>query len=165
MTEAHFNAEPKLDCQVKHLNFDDLTVGKKASFETTVREEDIAGFVGLSGDASPIHLEDSFASVRGFRGRIVHGVLTAAYVSRLIGVYLPGANGLLQTIELQFRQPCYPGMTIRVSGKIVRRIEAVKVVRIKIDVIDVNSGMILSNGIVQSVILDQTSKKPMNEEV
>lgn len=138
--------------------FEELTVGKKDSFETTVSEKHVAGFVDLSGDSSPIHVEDSFAEVRGFQSRIVHGVLIASYVSRFIGIYLPGANGLLQTMDMQFRQPCYPGTTIRVSGEIVRRMESVRAVRIKITVTDVDTGIILSNGTVQSGILDRPSQ-------
>ncbi|MBU0506324.1 MAG: MaoC/PaaZ C-terminal domain-containing protein [bacterium] len=137
--------------------FEELTIGMTAQFDTVVTDSDVSSFVDLSGDSSPIHMVTKFAEDRGFRDRIVHGVLVASYVSRLIGVYLPGANGLLQTIEMQFRKPCYSGMRIRVSGEIVRRIESVRAVRINIKVTDLDSEAILSNGTVQSGILDLTT--------
>ena len=139
---------------MNHYTFDDLNVGKRNSIEITIREEDILAFAKLSGDMSPIHLDDNFARSKGFKSRIAHGALLASYVSRFIGVYLPGANGLLQMIEMQFHRPCYPDTTIRIEGEVVRQIESVRVIRLKITLTDAGNEVVLASGTVQSGILD-----------
>jgi len=147
---------------MNYYTFEELSVGTRDSIEVILREDDIFEFVKLSGDESPIHVDDEFARRKGFKNRIAHGVLLASYVSRFIGVHLPGANGLLQTIEMQFRRPCYPGRPLRIQGEVMRQIEAVRAVRIKITVSDICDGTLLATGTVQCGILDRPQEEKPN---
>lgn len=136
-------------------SFSEMIVGKKECIEVQVGEKEIDLFAELSGDVSPIHLDDSFAKGKGFKSRIAHGSLLVSYVSRLIGTMLPGANGLLQSISLDFRRPCYAGTKIKIEGEVIKQVVSVHVIRIKILVTDSVTKEILATGQVQSGIEDE----------
>lgn len=139
---------------MNYYTFSELLVGKKESLEVQIGGQQIYAFAELSGDVSPVHVDDVFAKGKGFNSRIAHGALLVAYVSRFIGTLLPGANGLLQSITIEFRRPCYPGTKIRIEGEVVKRVEFLHVIRLKIIVTDSVTGEILVTAQVQSGIGD-----------
>ena len=65
-----------------------------------------------------------------------HGLLVGAYISSLIGMKLPGRHGLLQSINCQFRAPCYAPNILTIVGTVTKRSEAIRVVGIGITVSD-----------------------------
>ena len=96
---------------------EDLAVGDSAERSFTVREEDITAFAEVSGDHNPVHLDEGFAQGTAFKGRIAHGMLTAAYVSAVLGNELPGPGSVYLSQSLRFRRPVRIGdaVTVRVS--------------------------------------------------
>ena len=108
--------------------FDDIQVGGTATHEFDITNEMLDQFIALSGDCSPIHVSDDYARERGFHGRIVHGLLLGALVSKVVGTQLPGKFSVLQRVELNFRHPCYPSDHVSVELHVREKIEAVKVV-------------------------------------
>ena len=134
--------------------FSELVVGKKERIEIQISEKEIDAFAELSGDVSPIHIDDSFAKGRGLKSRIAHGALLVSYVSRFIGTMLPGSNGLLQTVNMEFRRPCYPGTEIKIEGEITKQVASVRVVRIKILITESRTGEVLATGQVQSGVVE-----------
>ena len=70
-----------------------------------VRAEDVARFVELTGDDNPVHVDEQYASRSGVGGRVVHGMLTAGYVSTVIGTILPGPGALWLSQRFNFRAP------------------------------------------------------------
>ena len=98
--------------------WDDLTLGMSAQFDVEVTSELMTAFANLSGDVNPLHMDDQFAQNAGFPGRVVFGMLTASFYSRLVGVYLPGKRALLDGIDLEFKSPAFIGDRLSVSGEI-----------------------------------------------
>ena len=72
------------------LYFEDLEIGMSASYGKTVTETDIVMFAGLSGDTNPVHLNQEYAETTMFEGRIAHGMLSAGFISTVLGTRLPG---------------------------------------------------------------------------
>jgi len=70
----------------------------------------------VSGDVNPMHLDNEFAQKFGFVNKVVYGMLTSAFYSQLVGVYLPGKYALLQGINITFQKPVYVGDQLCVSG-------------------------------------------------
>jgi len=116
--------------------FDDLQIGKQETLVVEITPEDIDDFADFSGDFSSIHMNDAYAKSRGFNSRLAHGLQVGAYLSAFLGMKLPGKHGLLQAIQSQFRAPCYAPNTLTITGRIIRRSEAVKVVTIQFTVVD-----------------------------
>ncbi len=91
---------------------DDITVGMTASFVKTVSEDDIVAFADLSGDHNPVHLDQAYAETTVFKGRIAHGMLSAAFISTALGTKLPGAGCIYLSQNLKFRAPVKIGDTV-----------------------------------------------------
>ena len=92
---------------------EDLSVGMTAVFAKTVTEADIVLFAGISGDINPVHLNHEFATETMFEGRIAHGMLTASFISTVIGTKLPGPGAIYLKQSLNFRAPVRAGDTVR----------------------------------------------------
>ena len=91
---------------------EDLTVGMSASYAKTITEADIVIFAGISGDNNPLHLNEEFAKESIFKGRIAHGMLTAVFISTVLGTKLPGPGCVYMNQEVKFRAPVRPGETV-----------------------------------------------------
>lgn len=124
-------------------------VGRSAKRTFTVSEALVDRFVELSGDRSAIHVSDAAAVARGFTGRVAHGMLLGALTSAVLGTELPGDAGILQTVELAFRQPCYVGdrITVHVAARELFASVATLVLDVRIVRDD---GTVLATGSVRS---------------
>ena len=97
----------------KHgLYLDDLEVGMTAIYAKTVTEADIVMFAGVSGDTNPVHLDALFADQTPFKGRIAHGMLSASFISTVLGTRLPGPGCIYLSQSLKFRAPVKAGDTV-----------------------------------------------------
>jgi 3-hydroxybutyryl-CoA dehydratase len=94
------------------LFLEDLKVGQQAMYGRTVTDADILAFAGVSGDTNPIHLHDGFAKGTRFGQRIAHGMLSAGYISTVIGTKLPGPGAIYVSQSLNFMAPVLVGETI-----------------------------------------------------
>ena len=97
--------------------FNEIKVGMSAAFNVVVTEEMQDNFLKLSGDNNPMHVDCEYATLSGFKDRVVYGMLTSAFYSRLAGVYLPGRNCLLQECKISFNKPVYIGDKLKVYGE------------------------------------------------
>lgn len=91
---------------------EDLTVGMTAVYAKTVTEADIVMFAGISGDTNPVHLDAIFADQTAFRGRIAHGMLSASFISTVLGTRLPGPGCIYLGQTLKFKAPVKAGETV-----------------------------------------------------
>jgi 3-hydroxybutyryl-CoA dehydratase len=91
---------------------DRLTVGDAAEFSKTVSESDIYLYAGVTGDFNPAHIDAVYAAGTFFKKRIAHGMLTAGFISAVIGTRLPGTGTIYLKQELRFLAPVYVGDTI-----------------------------------------------------
>ena len=92
--------------------FEDLSVGMTATFTKTVGEAEIGMFAELSGDFNPVHLDEEFARATPFKGRIAHGMLSAAFISTVFGTRLPGPGCIYVSQNLTFKRPVRLGDTV-----------------------------------------------------
>lgn len=97
--------------------FEDLNPGMSADFAKTVTETDIVMFAGISGDFNPVHINEDFAKSTVFEGRIAHGMLSAAFVSTVLGTKLPGPGCIYVSQSLKFKAP------VRVGDTVVAKVE------------------------------------------
>ena len=128
------------------LSFKDCVLGMQAEFSQTITEELVNAFIACSGDYNPIHTDEAYASQTPLHGRITHGMMAAAFFSRMIGMYLPGMFDLYLSQQLNFRKPVYIGDTVIVRGTITQRTESVHVIRVHTEMIHAVSGEVLVDG-------------------
>ena len=85
---------------MKGKSINDICIGDTASFQKTLTETDVYLFSGISGDANPAHLNQVEAEKTIFKGRIVHGMLTASLISAVLGMQLPGPGTIYLSQDL-----------------------------------------------------------------
>ena len=102
--------------------FEDLEVGQEASLSNTVTEDVINAFADVSGDRNPVHLDEAYAATTMFKGRIAHGMLSAAYISAVFGMKLPGPGAIYISQTLAFKAPVKIGDTVVTTVKLVELI-------------------------------------------
>lgn len=133
--------------------FADMQPGLSERFTVTVEERDHLAFREVSGDISPLHVDEEYAKERGFEGRVVPGLLTASYYSRLVGVHLPGKNALLHGVKVTFHNPVYVGDTLEVYGEVSHVNEAYRQIEIKCRVTS-ESGVKISSGTIKAGVAE-----------
>lgn len=96
-------------------HIDQLQPGMSASIAKTVTEADIILFAGISTDVNPAHLDEEYAKGTMFGGRIAHGMLSAGFISAVLGNHLPGPGTIYLSQTLKFKAPVRPGDTVRAT--------------------------------------------------
>jgi 3-hydroxybutyryl-CoA dehydratase len=129
-------------CDVKYA---DIQVGAKASMSKTVTEHDVYTFAGLSGDFNPVHVNNEFAKTTMFKERIAHGMLSAGFISAVLGTALPGVNTIYLAQDLAFKAPVKIGDTVTATVEVIEKNDAKKRLILKTTVIN-QVGIVVVDG-------------------
>jgi acyl dehydratase len=148
-----------MDFSISKFSIRDLYEGQVFSFSTLICEDDVNKFANLSGDVNPLHMIDEFAVNRGFSRRVVHGVLLSSYVSRLVGIHLPGENALIHSINLRFMLPAYINDTIKVEAVVDQISIITNTIVLSVGIRNVNTQSLLVKGNVQVGFTENINKQ------
>lgn len=140
--------------QMNNYQFPDLVPGLTEAFEITVTAEMLDEFRNLTGDINPLHCDEAFAKEKGYPSRVCYGMLTASLLSTLGGVYLPGKNCLIHSVEAKFVRPVYIGDLLTVSGTVSEVYDTVRQAVLKVTVINQRKEKVL-RGILKVGVLDE----------
>ncbi|MEE4601917.1 MAG: MaoC family dehydratase [Desulfobacteraceae bacterium] len=110
---------------------EELKVGDTAKFSKTVSESDVYLFAGVTGDLNPAHVSEEFAKDTFFKTRIAHGMLSASFISTVIGTMMPGPGSVYMRQEANFLAPVKFGDTITAIVEVAEIIADKKRVRLK----------------------------------
>jgi acyl dehydratase len=86
----------------------DYSVLQKKSIEIYVTKEDINNYGEISGDMNDIHFNDNYAKTLGLKGRITHGLISNAILSKFYGTIFPGKGTFFLSYKYNFYSPIYP---------------------------------------------------------
>lgn len=103
----------------KSYTIEDLAVGMESSLSKTVSAADIVAFAEVSGDRNPVHLDADYAATTMFKERIAHGMLSAAYISAVFGMQMPGPGAIYMSQTLAFKAPVKIGDTVVATVKVI----------------------------------------------
>jgi acyl dehydratase len=85
-----------------------VSPGDRFSFSRAFNLGEVAAFGELTRDYNPVHYDDAFAGLKGFRAPICHGLLAGSMICQI-----GGQLGWLATgMQFAFKKPVYPGDTI-----------------------------------------------------
>lgn len=70
---------------LENVTYEELTIGRKASLNRTLTQDDINLFAAMSGDINPSHVDPQFAKSDVFHGVVGHGMWSGAPNFYLIG--------------------------------------------------------------------------------
>jgi 3-hydroxybutyryl-CoA dehydratase len=102
--------------------FEELNVGQSAETIRVVTQADIAAFAEVSGDRNAVHLNPDYAAKSSFKGVVAHGMLSASFISGVLGTKLPGEGTIYISQSLRFLAPVRPGDSVvtRVTVKEIK---------------------------------------------
>ena len=107
------------------MRIDEIHVGDVAELAKTVTESDIALFAGVTGDFNPVHIDAEAAKKSVFGERIAHGMLSAGFISAVLGMRLPGSGSIYLSQTLRFTKP------VRIGDTVTARVEVLEVLTAK----------------------------------
>ena len=107
--------------EIKGYFLEDLSVGMSETVAKTVSAEDIDTFADVTGDHNPIHLDQAYAETTFFKDRIAHGMLTASFISAVLGTRLPGPGCVYLSQSLKFRAP------VKIGDEVITRVTVAQV--------------------------------------
>lgn len=101
-------------------------------------------YAGITGDFNPAHINEDYAKKTFFKTRIAHGMLTAGFISAIIGNQLPGPGSIYLKQELNFLAPAHIGDTITARVEIIEIIAEKNRIRLKTTCNNQNDVLILA---------------------
>jgi 3-hydroxybutyryl-CoA dehydratase len=100
---------------------DELAVGDSSQFSKTVSETDVYLFAGITGDFNPAHIDEEYSRKTYFGTRIAHGLLSAGFISTVLGTRLPGPGTIYLRQELTFLG------AVKIGDTITARVEVTEI--------------------------------------
>lgn len=99
-----------------------LTVGDSSQLSKTVSESDVYLYAGITGDLNPAHVDEVYAAKTFFKTRIAHGMLSAGFISAILGTRLPGPGTIYLGQTLKFTAP------VRIGDTITARVTVIEII-------------------------------------
>lgn len=103
--------------------YSQINVGDKAFMAKTIGESDVYLFAGITGDLNPAHINEEAMQNTKFGGRIAHGMLSAGFISAVLGMQLPGPGTIYLSQSLNFRAPVRIGDTVKAEAEVMEKLE------------------------------------------
>ena len=96
----------------------EFRVGEEFVQRQHVSDSAVRAFAEVSGDRNQIHLDDDYARSTRFGARIAHGALLTSFISKVLGMDLPGAGAVYLSQSTEFLKPVYVDDTIEVRLRV-----------------------------------------------
>jgi 3-oxoacyl-[acyl-carrier protein] reductase len=146
------------------IDFSTLQTGTVARFSKQITVEDIHAFAALSGDFNPLHLNAEFASKTSFGKPVAHGVLLASYVSRMVGMQLPGAGALWMRQSFQWPAPVFAGDTVDITMRVTHRSVGSNTITLEVTAVNQDGKTVLS-GEGAVLLMEQQQARPVGRSL
>ena len=91
--------------------------GEIFEYKFLVTDEKVRLFAEATGDDNPIHLDEEQAKKSIFKTRVAHGMLSAGFVSAVLGTRFPGMGTIYLGQTMKFLKPVFLGdeITVRLT--------------------------------------------------
>ena len=116
---------------ISEYTFESINLGDSKEFDVIIDESLVDNFAIMSGDHNPLHMNEEYAKTTNFSKRVCHGMLIASFLSRLVGMHMPGKNSLYFSQTLNFRTPCFLNDKITVKGEVIEKHQTTKIITMK----------------------------------
>ena len=117
--------------------FSEIQIGYQESFIYLLDENKMKLFREISGDENPLHTDIDYAKEKGYSENVVYGQLTAAALSTLAGMYLPGKLSIIHKVETNFLKPVFLSKCpLQVIGTVKEKDERFKTITLKFEMFD-----------------------------
>jgi 3-hydroxybutyryl-CoA dehydratase len=139
---------------VRDLSYEEIAEGVDHVHDYAITPAVYGSFLEAFDDRSPIHVDKAYARERGFEGVVMHGAMLNGFVSHFIGVRFPGRRALLLSVDLRYGSPSYLGDTVRIRATVAQKVDAQKVIVLKLQIENLTRGTTAATGRAQVKVAD-----------
>ena len=90
----------------------------------------LALYCGASGDHNPIHVDIDFARTSGLPDVIAHGMLSAAWLTRVLTGWVP--QSAIRSLDLRFQAMTTVGESITCTGRVSEKLDGQRAARVQL---------------------------------
>lgn len=123
-----------------------LKTGDTHTSDFSITQEQINTFAEISGDKNPLHLDPAYAATTAFKQPIAHGIFSAAFISKVLGMDFPGQGTLYLSQNLSFKRPVFPDQKYEVRMEIIETQDGKHTATIKTQIFDREKNKIVVDG-------------------
>lgn len=96
----------------------EIRIGEEAYFAKTMTETDMMLFAGVTGDLNQLPINGEFARGSRYGQRVAHGMLTASFVTNILGMKLPGFGTVMRSFKVRFTAPVFLDDTVEIGIRV-----------------------------------------------
>jgi 3-oxoacyl-[acyl-carrier protein] reductase len=144
----------EVDSSSRFADFEALKVGGQVTLRKQFMAADIDAFARLSGDFNPLHVDEEFAKRTRLRRRIAHGMLSAAYISSLVGTHIPGPGALWLHQSFEFLKPIFVSDEVEFLLRVEHKSQATRTLLICVEARN-QQGVLVMKGQGKVMVLEE----------
>ncbi|MBF0465915.1 MAG: SDR family oxidoreductase [Nitrospirae bacterium] len=144
--------------------FDLIKLGEKAEIKHVITEDDIKKFVELTGDDNKIHVDAEYAKNTTFKKPVVHGMLSASFISTIIGTKLPGDGALWFAYNVEFLLPVRVGDELHVAAEVINKVERLGIIELKTEIHNQFKQKVLKGTAKVKIVEDEVPDNVLTEQ-
>ncbi len=143
--------------------FEAIAIGDEVRLRRVFTADAVDAFARVSGDDNPLHVDEAFAARTHLGRRVAHGMLSAAYLSSVIGTQLPGAGALWFQQEFDFLVPILVDDDVEFVVRVEHKSDATRTLVISVVATNQHGTLVLKGQGKVMVLEDKTSKPEETE--
>ncbi|MBN2501626.1 MAG: SDR family oxidoreductase [Anaerolineales bacterium] len=145
------------------LKFEEIQVGDEAAFSRLITQEDVQAFAQLTGDLNPLHLDEGFARRVSYGKPVVYGMLSASFISTMIGMLMPGQGALWTSQTLEFIHPAYVGDTLQVKSSVKQKSPSTRTLVLDVEITNqMGQKLVTGEAKVKMLVLEEDESMSQN---
>lgn len=153
------------DVKVRLLKFEEISVGDAAELRHTLTQDDVNTFAELTGDFNPLHVDAAYAEKTLFRKPVVHGMLSASFISTMIGTLLPGSGALWTSQTLEFLMPAFVGDILLVRAVVMQKSVATRMLTLEVSITNQHGQtLVTGSSTVRALKIEQKTTTQMDQK-
>ncbi len=99
-----------------------------------ISENHMRQYAKLTGDKNQLHLNEQYATARGFTGCVVYGGLILGQISQVVGMQLTERHIMWVSVDLKFRSPLYVLEEATIFGNVAACSKSTGLIKLSIKV-------------------------------
>ena len=141
-------------------DFSEVVIGQSTIERQEITAAAVDAFAELSGDINPLHLSDGFAQSAGFQGRVAHGALLAAYVSKVLGTKFPGPGCFWAQQTFKWRMPVFIGDMIEITVTVKHKSAGTRTLLVRVEARNQDDRLVMDGEGVVTVLEPTPPERP-----
>ena len=146
------------------MKYCDIQIGMTKENTHLITQEDVNKFADLTGDDNKLHLDEKYASKTSFKKPVAHGMLSASFISTIIGTEIPGDGALWFSQTIDFLIPVRVGDLITVKATVLKKDDRNNAIEMSTDIYNQNKEQVL-RGTAKVKIIEPVNDEPKTKKI